>query len=763
MKYRFFDFILYSNIRQLKYKNNPVYLTKKCYDLLVFFLNNSNESISREELIDHVWNGRIVSDNTIDQCISKLRKILNNEYPAEYIKSVYAQGVRFLPEVIKVNVVQRNDRSSINTFKNRYWITAFISVFLLVSIFYFYNHYTSSTTISKQAKRLTPLPISVVSLQPSSTESNNDNQWFVDGGSVYLKSFLSKSNFIKLVVPDKFLSKDENTQRSVINLLNKKKIELAVMNDFSYDGEFYMAKITVRNQDGIVAENIFKAIKISPLMLQVSNWVMDTVGLTKQNLDLVLENQDLSKNEFALQSYMHAMSAQLKGDSKKAIVFLESSIEQDPEFYQAWYELAIAFRKQGNYKKSLSILNAIDHPSNNLAYKVEMVKGHVLDSMYKFPQALEAYQKSYKIAKTLGNNDKISAIQVSRAITYIKLKDYVKSRELLDAALQFTHPESQAQFYGVIMNNYAKLEKAQQNYYEASEYTTKAIDAFILSGNKRSEMLAKTRLSSLLLHLGLLDEAEELAKESLIYAKQNNQLRSISSNHFKLGLIYHAIGKFKDSKNHWLSALKINKALDLPLEKAAIFEYLIMLFIDFHDTENTQMYLKRLGDLAIGQPLEGIDDILMRSQLKYALASKNSKSAQHILSGYKGKVTSEMSLLYGDLSRLQAHWLAAENHYVRAIQGFSKTSDNLKIIQAMNRLNQLYLIDNIDIEKAKKNINSMEQYNPFAYPYFKYKAILNFKQGNKIKAISLLQELKLKANDYWQAEDQLLLEHYQKL
>ncbi|HFC30672.1 MAG TPA: tetratricopeptide repeat protein [Oceanospirillales bacterium] len=497
-------------------------------------------------------------------------------------------------------------------------------------------------------------------------------------------------------------------------------------------------------------------------MIQVSTWILDISGLTNQSVDEVINNQDLSENEFALQSYMHAMSAQLRGDSQKAIVFLESALEQDPEFKQAWYELAIAYRKQGNYKKSLAILDSIKQTSTNLAYKVQMVKGHTLDSMKKFPQALEAYQQSYDIAKTLGSNDKISAIQVSRAITYINLEDFIKARDLLDAALQLTNPESQAQFYGVIMNNYAKLEKVQRNFEEARVYTSKAIDAFIKSGNKSSEMAAKTRLSSLLLHLGMLAEAEELAKESLNYAKLQNQIKSISSNHFKLGLIYHAIGKFKDSKDHWLSALEINKNLDLALEKAAIFEYLINLHIDFHDIENTQLYLKSLADLAKQQPLKSIKNILMRANFKYALARKDISQAQQILAAYQGKVTKNMSMLYGDLALLQKKYLAAENHYITALQGFSQTSDNLKITQVMNRLNKLYLIDSIDIVKAEKNISSMQQYNPFAYPYLKYKAILSFKQGKKIKAISLLQELKLKANDYWQAEDQLLLEQYQK-
>ncbi len=760
MKYKFSGFILDPNLRQLSYKNKPVYLTKKCYDLLDYFLKNPNEAVTREQLVEHVWSGRIVTDNTIDQCISKLRKTLNNECQGDYIKSVYAQGVRFIPDVITTNKTHQNHTTKLLSIKKEQWILVFALVVVTGFLFYFYNHNRKSDVSITQTVKNSPVAVSVVTVQSTSKDAPHNNQWFFDGGSVYLHNMLSKSEAIKLVNPKIINTKNSNTQKTVIDLLNKKKLDLAVVNDFAYDGEFYTAHTILRNQNGIIEKKLFKATKITQLMTEVSNWVLDTAALANLSVSSILENQDLSTNEFSLQSYMHAMSAQLKGNSKKAIVFLESAVEQDPEFKQAWYELAIAYRKQGNYKKSLAILNSIQGSSDYLAYKIAMVKGHTYDGMNKYQNALAAYQQSYSIVKGLGNDDKVAAIWVSQAITYINLENFVKSRELLDKALQLTNPESQAHFYGVIMNNYAKLEKAQHNYSEASEFTNKAIKAFIKSGDKRYEMQAKTRLSSLLIQLGYLIQAEELAKESLIYAKQQEQLRSISSNHFKLATIYHAIGMFQQSKQHWLAALELNKTLDIPIERATIFEYLIDLHLTFNKLNEVELYLTQLSELRKKNSAKRINTILKRAELKYALASKNSQKAESVITTVDEQ--SIISLYYGDLSLLKNSLIAAENHYLKALQEASQTSDYLKIVQVMNRLNKLYLqTDNLSIEKADNNIVLIEQYNPVAYPYLKYKAMLYYKQGKKIKAISLLQELKLKANDFWQVEDQLLLEKYQ--
>ncbi|MCB1604412.1 MAG: hypothetical protein KDI59_07180, partial [Xanthomonadales bacterium] len=78
----------------------------------------------------------------------------------------------------------------------------------------------------------------------------------------------------------------------------------------------------------------------------------------------------------------------------------------------------------------------------------------------------------------------------------------------------------------------------------------------------------------------------------------------------------------------------------------------------------------------------------------------------------------------------------------------------------MNRLTSIYL--ETDINKAEFNINRTESFKPFVYPFLKYKAILSYKQGRTVQALTMLDELKLKANDYWQPQDQLLLESYRE-
>lgn len=68
----------------------------KLFELLIFFCRNSQRALSRDELIEHVWQGRVVSDAAVNRAISQLRKLIEPE-PTKpiYIVTVSKVGYRF--------------------------------------------------------------------------------------------------------------------------------------------------------------------------------------------------------------------------------------------------------------------------------------------------------------------------------------------------------------------------------------------------------------------------------------------------------------------------------------------------------------------------------------------------------------------------------------------------------------------------------------------------------------------------------------------
>lgn len=75
-------------------KDKEIKLTPKEYDLLVYFINNKNKALSREELLSKIWGYDFFGDDrTIDTHIKMLRNNLG-EY-RDLIQTVRGMGYKF--------------------------------------------------------------------------------------------------------------------------------------------------------------------------------------------------------------------------------------------------------------------------------------------------------------------------------------------------------------------------------------------------------------------------------------------------------------------------------------------------------------------------------------------------------------------------------------------------------------------------------------------------------------------------------------------
>ncbi|HEY5368763.1 MAG TPA: response regulator transcription factor [Hanamia sp.] len=77
-------------------EKNPVDLTKKEYELLLYFVANKKRLVSKEAIAEHLW-GNEMNDgfDFIYTHIKNLRKKLMDAGNADYIKSVYGMGYKF--------------------------------------------------------------------------------------------------------------------------------------------------------------------------------------------------------------------------------------------------------------------------------------------------------------------------------------------------------------------------------------------------------------------------------------------------------------------------------------------------------------------------------------------------------------------------------------------------------------------------------------------------------------------------------------------
>jgi DNA-binding response OmpR family regulator len=84
--------------RQVFVLKNSIDLTRKEYDLLLFFLTNINRVLTRETIAEHLWGDdadQMDSFDFIYSHIKNLRKKLSDQGACDYLKAVYGVGYKF--------------------------------------------------------------------------------------------------------------------------------------------------------------------------------------------------------------------------------------------------------------------------------------------------------------------------------------------------------------------------------------------------------------------------------------------------------------------------------------------------------------------------------------------------------------------------------------------------------------------------------------------------------------------------------------------
>jgi adenylate cyclase len=100
LRYLFEDFALDTERRELRRGQAPVAIEPKVFDLLAFAIENRRRVVSRDDLIAHVWDGRIVSESALTRCIYGARSAIGDDGEAQrLIKTLPRKGLRFVGPV----------------------------------------------------------------------------------------------------------------------------------------------------------------------------------------------------------------------------------------------------------------------------------------------------------------------------------------------------------------------------------------------------------------------------------------------------------------------------------------------------------------------------------------------------------------------------------------------------------------------------------------------------------------------------------------
>lgn len=95
--YRFGEITVDVDNYRASRSGQPLQLTPRAFDVLVFFVENAGRAVEKQEIFDAVWKDAFVSDNALTKIVKEIRRALGDDASRpRYIETVPKRGYRFV-------------------------------------------------------------------------------------------------------------------------------------------------------------------------------------------------------------------------------------------------------------------------------------------------------------------------------------------------------------------------------------------------------------------------------------------------------------------------------------------------------------------------------------------------------------------------------------------------------------------------------------------------------------------------------------------
>lgn len=113
MIYRFSQFSIDTEQYLLSLQDKPIALEPLVFDLLVYLIRHRDRVVSREELLDKLWKGKVVTDSALGTRLKDARKAVQDSGSQQLvIKTIHGRGYQFIAEVTDSTSAQSATKNS---------------------------------------------------------------------------------------------------------------------------------------------------------------------------------------------------------------------------------------------------------------------------------------------------------------------------------------------------------------------------------------------------------------------------------------------------------------------------------------------------------------------------------------------------------------------------------------------------------------------------------------------------------------------------
>jgi len=367
MKFSFEDFVLDTEAFNLKRNGVEVNVESRVLETLILLIRQRHRVVSKNELLETVWEVDFASEATLFKAIQQARKALADDGKAQrLIKTVHGKGYRFIGKVDENpdedtettptsseeappeadNVPPPGKEHARNRSLRPFVVGALLSgvLLLIVSGFLFY---------SRGGKRETQIDrLSVAILSCSGDPSlASDRQWMIDAVPELLVLRLRGTRGLRLV-PEEDVAEALRDLKTASSddprvLFDRLNCDALITSRISQpEDERIQIEGSIIRADRPGRENIVKNQKDGDLFALVGELGSEMARRLGAN-DQAEKSWTPTVKPAAFASYVEGLKAFRAGDLNQAVMILAPLTAQNPRFIQARITLARVYQAMG--------------------------------------------------------------------------------------------------------------------------------------------------------------------------------------------------------------------------------------------------------------------------------------------------------------------------------------------------------------------------------------------------------------------------------
>jgi len=767
LEYKFGDYRM-SNSQQILFRGaERVPLSTKIYYLLLTLVENTGRVLSKDEIIETVWPGQVVTDTALAQQILRLRQVLeDNNRVQPLIETHRGVGYRF---TAPVEILNKDLAVNIKSPKplSRWLAYAALVVTLVGTWFIFQNSELTDEDSESSSDLNNAISLAII-------PSKNNPDWLNKGGLDYLARLLGQYDDIHTISPEPEWYSSNSPEKLAIRLTTSNNIDYSSLIDISETGAGFKAEIMLRTDNEIISSTSQEANTLPGIFKAVSNWIRFNLLVRDRVVDFD-ESMFTTIDSYALQSYLQGhFEATVNSSEKKALEYFQAAVNKDGKFIPAWLKLAESNLKLGDFNKALSITNTLkDMPEaesgTGISIELNYIRAWAWYRLGDLEKSRNSIEQSVDSINLLQNPYK--KLNGLRSLSFLaglqEDWDQAEAYTLERISLSKEHlplPNQLADLYMKLADIYMRKHETANT----RKYLNLATDIYQETNNSDGMIYALYILNKLNFEQNLFDKGVQVTTRAQPYLDASTNL------HYQMyylqfsALILNTRGYFDRSHDYADRMKKIAVQTNNPL-------YMILAeFVKMHAFYLQDRFEQAVHNMESMQLIVASNTVLpeIRDYVRVIgiwLSSRIDPPEQALIKlQHNSQAYQQLNKSFpNELARAQGHIYIRLGEVQKGLEILEATEQSHREKLQLNVANYIgYEILETLLEYPEldytETLARLESHVDYHYTFFKIKAKFSAREGNYLEAAMLMQENKLRANQLWKPEDQLLLEDFQQ-